>query len=434
MREHLIPFESGKPPTLNPVELPSLPPEILALVFHSLVISHQTHWLELDEVRRQCDHPMTWIPSLLHTCSLWRAVSIASPELWSFLWVGTNEALSIHMLDWSRDEPLRVYCPDILHAKDLNACGSREEPCGRQAAGLGRVLKGTRKILSMHLWGPIHAASPFLFPKLPDLEEFSLSIALPHWRMPTAQAFKDFFEHHRQLRVLAVGDLNPRSAVNVRVLPATLTRLVLWHLDQWTRNSNWAWLGHLPKLERLVLEDGSLPPRFSSQALYQLPELRKLNLGHMNTDVLHNLLHLLDIPKCTQFNLHTRYSPHILSTDRFHGIARQLRRFSDNLTMMGASELHASTSLSDYMVKITVRRELDEGEMSIFTINFRFGDISEPAKDHYLPELWKSMTSLPLKQTDWETDIFVAAPVNKSGGSEVEGTESWELVSNLDLN
>ncbi|KAH8796242.1 hypothetical protein DL96DRAFT_1084557 [Flagelloscypha sp. PMI_526] len=254
---------------------------------------------------------------------------------------------------------------------------------------------------------------------------------MPAWRMPATQSFEGFLTNHEKLQVLAVESLSSSTLSKpVRVFPVTLTRLVLRHLDHWTLHLNWAWLENLPKLERLLLENGSLPPPPSSQPRFRLPELRKIHLGHMDTEILHNLLHLLDIPKCTQFNLHTRYSRYTMRTDLLLGIARQLKRFSDNLAMMGATELHAHTSLSDYMVKITVRRELDEGEMSIFAINFRFGDNRRPAKEHYLPELWKSMTSLPMEETDSETEIFVAAPVDNSAVlTDVGGTESWELVS-----
>ncbi|KAH8832254.1 hypothetical protein DL96DRAFT_1676750 [Flagelloscypha sp. PMI_526] len=436
MHEHILPLDSTRSSPLNPDELSTLPAEILAVVFRSLVLSHQTHWLELDDVRRQCDHPMTWIPSLLHTCSLWRAISISSPELWNFVWVGRSEALTVQMLDWSRDEPLHIYSPDLPHAEDANTCASDDEPCGQQAVALGRVLKGTRKILSMHLWGPTHASSPFLFPELPDLEELFLSMDMPAWRKPATQSLEGFLTNHGRLRFLAVESLSSSTLSKpVRVFPATLTRLVLRHLDHWTKHSTWAWLENLPNLERLLLENGSLPPPRSSQSRFRLPELRKIHLGHMDTEILHNLLHLFDIPKCTHFNLHTRYCRDSLRTDLLSGIAGQLKRFSDNLEMMGATELHAHTSLSDYMVKVTVRRELDEGQMSIFVINFRFGDNLRPARKHYLPELWKSMTSLPMKKTDSETEIFVVAPVDNSASlEEDEGTESWELVSSLNVN
>ncbi|KAH8832251.1 hypothetical protein DL96DRAFT_1581465 [Flagelloscypha sp. PMI_526] len=426
MHEHLLPLDGGISSSHDPVELSSLPAEILAVVFHSLVLSHQTHSLEMDDVRRECDHPMTWIPTLLHTCSLWRAISIVSPELWVFLWVGRSETFTVQMLEWSRDEPLRVYCPNLSHAKDENTCASSDGPCGQQSSALGRVLQTSRKILSMHLWGPFHASSPFLFPELPDLEELFLCIDMPNFRKHKAQSLEQFLTHHGNLRILAVDSLHPLTlAVPPRVLPANLTRFVLRHVDQWTRNSHWAWLESLPKLERLSLEHGSNPPRFPLRPRFRLPELRKLHLAEMDTEIMHNLLHHLDIPKCTHFNLNTRYFQDSPRPDLLLGIARQLKRFSVNLVMMGATELHARTSLNVYMVKITVCRELDEGEMSIFAINFGFGDTRRPAKDHYLPELWKSMTSLPLKQSVWERKIFVAAPVYKARGlGEDEATES----------
>ncbi|KAH8828704.1 hypothetical protein DL96DRAFT_1014550 [Flagelloscypha sp. PMI_526] len=419
----VLPGDSGTPASSNLAELSSLPPEILALIFHFLVLSHQTYMPALySDNRRQCDPPMLWIPSVLHTCSLWRAISISSPQLWSFLWVGSSEILTLQMLEWSGSEPLYVYCPELPHAKVAKFCGSIEGPCGRQAIALGRVIQGTRVILSMHLWGPTHSTSPLLFPRLPGLEELYLATTLPHWHSPTAVSLEDLLKRHEELRVLTVGSFRPYGPqmISARVLPATLTRLVLWNLDQWTNNSNWAWLQNLPELELLMLEGGRFPPEILPDSTFHLPMLRKLHLGHMDITVLHNLLHLLNIPKCTRFNLHTRHSSHSPSTDDLHGLAQELKRLADQLTMLGGTEFHAHTSLSDYLVKITVCRKFDEEEISIFSINFRLGDMERPAKDHYLPLLWKSMSSFSLELTGSMTDIFAVAPNSDSSGSSQE--------------
>lgn len=407
-------------------EFSSLPPEILALVFHFLVLSHRTYApASYSDNRRQCDPPMTWIPSLLHTCSQWRTISIASPQLWSFIWVGPSEALTLQMLEWSGNEPLRVYCPELPHARDAKSCGSMEGPCGGQAAALERVIQGTRTILSMHLWGLTHTSSPSLFPQLLGLEELYLATTMMNWHWSVTGSLNDFLKRHGELRALTMVSFRPYTSqtISAQVLPATLTRLVLWNVNRWT-DSTWAWLQNLPQLELLLLEDGSNPPSILPSLRFYLPALRKLHLRHMDTKVLHNLLHLLDIPKCMQFNLHTRHSLFSPPTDEdFPGLAQQLKRFAGQLEMRGGIEYHAHTSLSDYLVKITVCRKFDGGEVSIFSVNFRVGDIERPAREYNLPALWESMSSFPLKYTDSMTDVSVVPPNNTlSSSGEEKGT------------
>jgi hypothetical protein len=268
-----------------------IPPEVLARIFHLLV-------LEEPPCSRQQD--LDWI-RVTHVCHFWRQVALGDSSLWATIsCIPTNTELISEMLAHARDAPLDIdigaqrrevilmFLPHLHHTRKL-----RLYNLSMLHSDILQTIYDLEAPVLEHLELGVSASFPTFFQDLggttlfkgqaPRLQTlFLIQVLVPWSLIPRGQL--------TQLKIVLSNGVSP-TVIPPAVESGDFNQLI-------------DLLANCPGLETLVLEH-CLPSQlaqFSHGQTIHLPRLSRLCLGGSSSCIM-NLMKMLRVPSSTTLHL-----------------------------------------------------------------------------------------------------------------------------------